>query len=273
MKPEFYIGYLEKAPNGVAAHIKKVVLGLVVLVLFLAWLLASQQRGFAGSTYEFAEETTIRGFLTGFPIPELVIYHGTSNGKHLNQVIPLVEFGKKGGDALVGDQSKWVELSGNLIFFEGKSLLEIKDPSTIKEIEVPSNVPDDWSLDWTSEADFDSPPIDTFLGEIIDAKCYFGVMKPGHGKPHRSCAIRCISGGIPAVLKVRDKLDRIDYHLIYMMEGSGKDLAARIGETVEVNGTLSQHGDWSIVEIDNNQSVTPLSLSVTDYSSQLTMCE
>ena len=27
MKPEFYIGYLEKAPSGVAAHIKKVSVG------------------------------------------------------------------------------------------------------------------------------------------------------------------------------------------------------------------------------------------------------
>ena len=27
--------------------------------------------------------------------------------------------------------------------------------------------------------------------------CFLGVMKPGRSKPHRACAVRCISGGIP----------------------------------------------------------------------------
>ena len=42
-------------------------------------------------------------------------------------------------------------------------------------------------------------------GEIVDPKCFFGVMKPGEGKPHKDCAIRCILGGIPPVLKVTDE--------------------------------------------------------------------
>ena len=39
-------------------------------------------------------------------------------------------------------------------------------------------------------------------GEIYDPKCAFGAMKPGFGKPHRSCAIRCISGGVPPILRI-----------------------------------------------------------------------
>lgn len=44
----------------------------------------------------------------------------------------------------------------------------------------------------------------TLEDEIIDPKCYFGVI-PGKGKIHRSCAIRCISDGIPPVLATTDK--------------------------------------------------------------------
>jgi len=40
------------------------------------------------------------------------------------------------------------------------------------------------------------------VGEIVDSKC-LGVMTPGQLTTHRACAIRCISGGIPPVLHVR----------------------------------------------------------------------
>ena len=42
-------------------------------------------------------------------------------------------------------------------------------------------------------------------GEIVDSKCYLGVMNPGHLKPHRACAINCLRGGIPPVLLSRDE--------------------------------------------------------------------
>lgn len=47
------------------------------------------------------------------------------------------------------------------------------------------------------------PPIDRMLargryrGEILDAKCWFGAMRPAHGKTHKACAALCIRGGLP----------------------------------------------------------------------------
>jgi len=35
------------------------------------------------------------------------------------------------------------------------------------------------------------------LGEILDAKCWFGAMRPGHGVTHKSCAVLCVRGGLP----------------------------------------------------------------------------
>jgi hypothetical protein len=53
------------------------------------------------------------------------------------------------------------------------------------------------------------------VGEIVDSKCFSGVMKPGAGKTHIGCAIRCISGGVPAVFHVHnDAGDVLDLVLI-----------------------------------------------------------
>ena len=41
-------------------------------------------------------------------------------------------------------------------------------------------------------------------GEIVDSKCYLGVMNPGNGKVHRDCAARCISGGIAPIFVSMD---------------------------------------------------------------------
>jgi hypothetical protein len=35
------------------------------------------------------------------------------------------------------------------------------------------------------------------VGEILDAKCWFGAMRPGYGKTHKACAALCARGGLP----------------------------------------------------------------------------
>jgi hypothetical protein len=35
------------------------------------------------------------------------------------------------------------------------------------------------------------------IGEILDAKCWFGAMRPGYGLTHKACATLCARGGLP----------------------------------------------------------------------------
>lgn len=35
------------------------------------------------------------------------------------------------------------------------------------------------------------------VGEILDAKCWFGAMRPGYGQTHKACATLCARGGLP----------------------------------------------------------------------------
>jgi hypothetical protein len=46
-------------------------------------------------------------------------------------------------------------------------------------------------------------------GEIVDSKCFLGVMVPGSGKTHKDCASLCLRGGIPPALYVRDQSGQI----------------------------------------------------------------
>ena len=38
---------------------------------------------------------------------------------------------------------------------------------------------------------------EALVGEILDAKCWFGAMRPGYGKSHKACATLCARGGLP----------------------------------------------------------------------------
>src|SRR5262249_34230834 len=74
-------------------------------------------------------------------------------------------------------------------------------------------------------------------GEIVDSKCYFGVMNPGNGKVHRDCAVRCISGGIPPAFLVRDANGQTATLLLVNWK---PDVLNHIAEPITIRGRLSR---------------------------------
>ena len=90
----------------------------------------------------------------------------------------------------------------------------------------------------------------TLRGEIVDIKCYLGVMKPAHGKPHRSCAARCISGGIPPVLMVRDRDGDTNHLLLVSADGRtvNREVLPLVAEPVEITGRVVRLGDWLVLQ-------------------------
>jgi hypothetical protein len=74
-------------------------------------------------------------------------------------------------------------------------------------------------------------------GEIVDSKCYFGVMNPGRGKVHRDCAVRCLSGGIPPALLVRDASGQMATVLIGNFR---RELLDHVAEPVTLHGRLAR---------------------------------
>ena len=91
------------------------------------------------------------------------------------------------------------------------------------------------------------------VGELVDTKCFLGVMRPAHGKVHRACAIRCLEGGIPPGLWVRNETTDAVYIL------AGKDNQPLeidfqlAGRTVEVEGEAERYGTLSIIRVTSLQ--------------------
>ena len=87
----------------------------------------------------------------------------------------------------------------------------------------------------------------SFVGEIVDPKCYFGVMKPGEGKPHRSCAIRCIAGGIPPVFAIKNADS--DF-VILTGENINEEIIPLVGDAVQLEGEVIEVADWKIMKVN-----------------------
>jgi hypothetical protein len=90
----------------------------------------------------------------------------------------------------------------------------------------------------------------TVNGEIVDSKCYLGVMNPGQGKVHRDCAARCLSGGIPPIFVSTDGHEQL---LLVGLDGRalGRDaLREFIAEPITIRGDLLQLGDSRLLKID-----------------------
>ena len=66
----------------------------------------------------------------------------------------------------------------------------------------------------------------TLRGEIVDSKCFLGVMTPGDGRTHSACASLCLRGGIPPALLVRDRAGR---SALYLLEDPTGDVTGSRG--------------------------------------------
>lgn len=86
----------------------------------------------------------------------------------------------------------------------------------------------------------------TLMGEIVDSKCYFGVMNPAQGRVHRACAELGLRGGIPAVWVARDRSGAAIHDVLSGGEGSlnNEKLLPWVGEPVEVSGEVTRVGRW-----------------------------
>jgi len=92
----------------------------------------------------------------------------------------------------------------------------------------------------------------TLVGEIVDSKCFLGVMNPGQLLPHRACAIRCISGGIPPVLLVRDTEGGANYLLLVSADGKpvNQQVLDLVAEPVQITGEVERQGELLILRAD-----------------------
>jgi len=253
MADDFYIGWQPKFPKSFRQTTMLFVGIMLIIVPLSAFLLVSSQNEFSLANFEFGKSSEIEGVLVKKPVPMLKLKAGTTaDGTTLYQNILLVAFGKRGakGDIMKMEQEKGnlegqlVRLKGTLIYGDGKTLLELSEgKESLLEVKKQDEI---------TPSQEEKYGTTTLQGEIIDPKCYFGVMKPGEGKIHRSCAIRCISGGIPPVLKIQDLEGNNNYCLLLGSKGESVNdkVLEYVASPIEVNGQLSKLDDWFVFRVD-----------------------
>jgi hypothetical protein len=78
------------------------------------------------------------------------------------------------------------------------------------------------------------------------------VMNPGNLKPHHSCAIRCISGGIPPVFLVRDRQGLAVYLMLVLSRGEtvNQQVLDMVAEPLEIEGEVVRYDNLFVLRAD-----------------------
>jgi len=267
IQDEFYIGWMAKAPGSFAVFIKKYLLFILPVVIVIGALLALLQKKFSTANFEFGQLTTIKGVYFNNPIPCIKLINGKDILGNFSYItIPLVGYGKHGANGIIADiekeknislEQKEVEIKGTLLYNDGKTILQVDKNDTVLVNVSKQQVSADLL---TQSKDLG---IMTIKGEIIDPKCYFGVMKPGEGKPHRDCAIRCILGGIPPMLAVKNEKGEANYYLLAGQHGERMNEAVQpyVAAPVSVTARAVQYDDWIILYVASNTGIQEISRS------------
>lgn len=237
-RDEFYVGYLPEAPAGLAAWTRARVRGLVLGALALGAALVATQAPFSTATFEFGTERTFEGVLVEHPVPALRVERPGDAAAGASRYL-LVAFGKHGArEAVAGLDGQYVRLRGTLVHHEDRTMIELADDgiAVLDTGGAGGAVPAPHEVELGEQ---------TLAGEIVDSKCFLGVMKPGNLKPHRACAVRCISGGVPPVLLVRDSEGNATY--LVLVDEDGGALSAHVldevAEPVRVTGLVVRRDD------------------------------
>jgi hypothetical protein len=274
---EFYIGWMQNAPAGIVAHIRKVVVVLFAAVVAGAVVLSLQQRKFSTAVFEFGKLTEIKGIYHEFPVPSLkVLASRNAFGQSRYVTIPLVGYGKFGAEGLINEleqerktslNEKLVTFRGTLLYSDGKTLLQI-DMNDSPLVAIANADAKDLVNNMQELGTMQ------LHGEVIDPKCYFGVMKPGYGKPHRDCAARCIAGGISPVLWVQNAKGESDYYLILDENGEKMNAALKdhIGEPLSLSARAVRFNDWIILYTDKTSIKRTSKISWFKSSDEIMSC-
>ena len=248
-RDEFYIGWESKAAPGIRSTMRRAVVVLLVLAVVVGVSLAVAQRMIGVSVFEWGKVKSFTGVFRSQPYPHLLVPRpGASDGQTAFSCYYLVKpfkFGLDSETALRLD-GRTVSLRGTLIYRGNQTMIEVMGDSL-----KPADSPDkNFALALPVQ------PVSlgrqTLTGEIVDSKCYLGVMNPGALTPHRACAIRCISGGIPPVLLVRQTNGTALYFLLVSLEGRpvNKQVLNLVAEPLEITGEVERQGELLILRAD-----------------------
>ena len=242
---EFYQGYSPTIPPGIRRFLWILIPLIAVIVIVLSVILPIIHNQYSPGSFTGFRE--YEGLLMDKPVPHLMIpRQGNTNPDNAYSRYVLAGTRKTSVDPKILEFSgNWVKIEALPVFRDGMTLLAVRASETPEIIDPPptqSLIPPQGK----TLGKF------TLAGEIVDTKCYLGVMKPGQLKVHRDCAIRCISGGVPPSLRVVDASGNIEYFLLVDSESKAvnSEILDIIADPVAVTGEVVQYGDLFVLKAD-----------------------
>jgi len=240
----FFVGYLP-LPDGLRSALRGFVAVLAVLFVATAGLLAASQRPLGFGEFEFGRASELVGVLRTEPFPALWLTRddAEASGGGLD-VVPLVGLGKHGPREAV------LDLAGRTVRATGTWIR--RGPERLLEVAAAEALPDP-----APELRSRGVPLGQvrLRGEVVDLKCWLGVMKPGELKSHKACAILCLRGGTPPGFVVRGEDGRIAVLWMVGSDGSpiGQTLLDVVAEPVEVEGEVVELGGRRLLVTDRTR--------------------
>ncbi len=237
---EFFIGWEEQVSSSLAGYVRKVAIVVFLLGIGVAAIAAAFQQTIGSGSWNL-EVKEFKGIFVNSPVPLLIVSDREEDGF---EVYYLVSEFKHGIPENLAKENhlREVTLQGSLIQNGREQMLEVVDGSLRSVTDVQAHPLETVSL----ADDF------TVCGEIVDSKCYFGVMNPGIRKSHRACAINCIMGGIPPVFLMENEEGEKNCLLLLGSTGEmiQKEVLEYVAEPVEVSGALKQIGPIRVLHLD-----------------------
>lgn len=226
----------------------------VLVVGAAATFIAAGHRTLPPSAFEYSVVRSFDGFVVADPYPSLITPRGSGSTRYL-----LVGPGKSGADEIVhGAVDRWAALEGTLIYRDGQAMIEVAPGSVAPDAVELSTVPES-STAPDRPAHALGPLVELgerrVEGEIVGAKCHLGVMNPGSGLVHRSCAALCLRGGVPPLLAVRRADGSTEGIVLTGPSGEavGRRVARLAGTPVSATGSLVRQGTTTFFRVDPTQ--------------------
>lgn len=240
---EFYVGWQDRAPSGIASRVRMTITALCAVIIALACVIPLAQRTIGVAVFQWGTVKDFSGVLEANPYPHLLVQRpGHDAGNSTYYLVAPFKFGLNPQEIQAFD-GKRVSLEGTLIFRENQTMIEARPDSIRLASSSASSEPKPETIDLGRQ---------TLVGEIVDSKCYLGVMNPGRFAPHRGCAVRCISGGIPPILVVHSQTGPALHLLLVSTDGSpiNKQVLEMVAEPVQITGHVIRQGDLRILRAD-----------------------
>ncbi len=229
-----YVGYLPLPPRHARFLRVFIPVSLWALVIVNASILVAM-RDPGAARWATDDTVTLSGRIRDDGAPVLITEDG--------ETVLIVRDSKRG--AFDGPTREGpADITGFILERDGRRMIEITQRESARLAARPV-------FERIDRATPRTTPV-TLRGEILDAKCFMGAMKPGDGKTHKACATLCIHGGIPAAMVVRGA-DGAE--TIAMIVGPGftpfpEELAQYIADPIEVAGGMFRIGDLDVIAID-----------------------